>query len=65
MCGAIVSGLHSISMDVLRDCSRFAQPQSNRDRLRRSLLQVHHAVGDAARGDFTRPKDGRIYTKLF
>jgi hypothetical protein len=27
--------------DVRRDCSRLAQPQSNRDRLRRSLLQLH------------------------
>jgi hypothetical protein len=32
MCGAIVSGLHSISMDVRCDCFSFAQRQSNRDR---------------------------------
>jgi hypothetical protein len=64
MCGAIVSVVHGTT--IMRcDSSRFAQRHDNRDRLRRSLLQVHHAVGDAARGDFTRPKDGRIYTKLF
>jgi hypothetical protein len=30
-------------MDVRRDCLSFAKPQRNRDRLRRSLLQLHPA----------------------
>jgi hypothetical protein len=42
LCGAIVSGRHT--------------PQSNRDRLRRSLIPMHHPVGGASRGDYVQDK---------
>jgi hypothetical protein len=46
MCGAIVSGLHSISMDVRRDCVSLAQPIS---RVRRDCSRFALCLKIAAR----------------